>query len=153
MSEENHALISLEARHAEGILGGTKCVELRRRSMHLVEGTTIWLYVKVPVGQVVGFARVRGGFQFAPSTLWRRFGNVSGLTRREFFDYFDGILKGFALELERPSRLSAGFPLREIRLLSKGFQPPQFFQYLSPEGPLVTALLECKPFGQPRPRF
>ena len=143
MTEATHALISLEARHADGILLGTKRVELRRRSMDVRTGATIWFYVKLPVGQVVGHARVRARHLLAPTTLWRRFGDVSGLTRKEFFAYFDGTSRGFALELESPSRLRTGVPLDELRSVSDGFHPPQFFQHLSHKGPLLAALLEC----------
>lgn len=87
MTATTHALISLEVRFAEGILNSTKRVELRRRPMRLSVGATIWLYVKVPVGKVIGSVEVRSFQALAPSTLWRRYGDVSGLCRREFFDY------------------------------------------------------------------
>lgn len=139
MIERAHALVSLESRHAEGILGGLKRVEFRRRSMNIPAGTTIWFYVKVPVGKVIGLAEVQGSHLLAPTTLWKRYGAVSGLTRTEFFDYFSGVAKGCALILERPRRLSVGVPLSELRALVDGFQPPQFFQHLAHGGPLLTA--------------
>lgn len=141
MRDVSHALISLETRYADGILGGAKRVELRRRPMKVSAGATLWLYAKVPTGEVVGRARIRALHHLAPSTLWKRFGDVSGLTRREFFDYFDGLPKGFALELEAPERLAAGIPLEAMRCLADRFQPPQFFQHLSHEGPLVSAFM------------
>ena len=141
MADRAHALISLEPRHAEAILGTMKRVEFRRRSMNVPVGTTIWFYVKVPVGQVIGCAQVQGSHLLAPTTLWKRYGAVSGLTRTEFFDYFSGVAKGCAIVLERPWRLSAGVPLRELRALVDGFQPPQFFQHLAHGGSLLTAFL------------
>ena len=86
MTDTTHALISLEERFAEGILDGTKQVELRRRPMRLSVGATIWLYVKVPIGEVIGSVEVLSLQALAPSTLWRRYGDVSGLRRSEFFD-------------------------------------------------------------------
>ena len=142
MSASAHALISLEPRFAEGILNGTKLVELRRRPMRLGAGTTVWLYVKVPVGKVVGSVQVHAGHLLAPTTLWRRYGDVSGLSRAEFFDYFGGLRQGFALVLKRPTRLDVGVALDELRMLNDGFQPPQFFQHLAGESALVSALLQ-----------
>lgn len=139
MNDPTHALISLEERFAQGILNGTKRVELRRRPMRLQAGSIIWLYVKVPVGQVVGSARVRSLHSLAPSSLWRRFGDVSGLSRDEFFRYFDGVERGFVLVLESPTRLPQPVALERLRTLNPAFQPPQFFQHLSNDGPLVTA--------------
>jgi predicted transcriptional regulator len=80
-------LISLESRHAENIFAGNKQVELRRRNMNVRPGTTIWIYVKLPIGSIIGRVRVGAVHASAPTTLWRRFGSVSGLSRSEFFGY------------------------------------------------------------------
>jgi predicted transcriptional regulator len=142
MNEAAHALISLEERFAEGILNGNKLVELRRRPMRLAVGTTIWMYVKVPVGKVIGAAQVQSLHVWAPTTLWKRYGDVSGLSRTEFFDYFSGVARGFALVLSNPSRLPAPLPLERLRSLNDGFHPPQFFLHLPSDGALVSALSE-----------
>lgn len=134
-----HALISLEERFAEGILNGTKLVELRRRPMRLSVGTTIWMYVKVPIGEVAGSAEVGSMHTLAPTTLWRRYGDVSGLSRAEFFQYFEGAKQGFVLVLDKPKRLPSPVPLERLRQLNGAFQPPQFFQHLDGQGPLVSA--------------
>src|SRR5579863_2728843 len=101
-----HILISLASRHAENILAGTKRVELRRRTMNIEPGATLWMYVKLPIGSIVGQARVGAIHVGAPSTLWRRFGSVSGLSRAEFFEYFCGVTRGVALVLEDSKRLT-----------------------------------------------
>lgn len=140
MNEAAHALISLEERFAEGILSGNKLVELRRRPMRLAEGTTIWMYVKLPVGKVIGSAQVHSLHALAPTTLWKRYGDVSGLSRTEFFKYFSGVARGFVLVLTNPSRLPRPLPLERLRSLNDGFQPPQFFAHLAADGALVSAL-------------
>ena len=126
VSTEN-ILISLEKRHAENIFSGQKHIELRRRPMNVNVGTTVWIYVKLPVGSVIGKARISGFHSLAPSTLWRRFSDVSGLSHREFFEYFNGVSEGFALTLESAERMSEPAPLKALRRVSSGFQPPQFF--------------------------
>jgi predicted transcriptional regulator len=140
MNNAAHALISLEERFAEGILNGNKLVELRRRPMRMTVGTTIWMYVKVPVGKVVGSAQVQSLHTLAPTTLWKRYGDVSGLSRAEFFAYFSGVARGFVLVLCRPSRLPSPLTLQRLRSLNDGFQPPQFFAHLASDGALVSAL-------------
>lgn len=153
MNEAAHALISLEERFAESILNGIKLVELRRRPMRLSVGTTIWMYVKVPIGKVVGCAQVRSLHALAPQTLWRRYGDVSGLKRAEFFDYFSGVERGFVLVLGNPARLPSPFPLERLRSLNDGFQPPQFFQHLPSDGALVSAFTdEAETQAVARPR-
>ena len=144
MSEGMHILISLEGRHAENILAGRKHVELRRRPMNVTVGTTVWIYVKLPVGSVIGRVRVSAFHTLAPSTLWRRFSTVSGLTHNEFFEYFKGISRGFALALEDAERLPRSISLDALRRTSSGFQPPQFFMRLEPEGVLLKTLESSK---------
>lgn len=141
MDDEQHILISLEQRHAEEILAGRKHVELRRRRMNVEVGTTVWIYVKVPVGCIVGRARVSGLHSLAPSTLWRRFSGVSGLSRKEFDDYYKDVAQGFALVLEGVERLSSAVSLQELRITSAKFQPPQFFMRLDLMAPLTKTLI------------
>ena len=142
MSDSGHILMSLEPRHAESILELTKLVELRRRTMNVGVGATVWLYAKLPVGSIVGRATVRANHVFAPSTLWRKFGAVSGLSRAQFFGYFDGVSLGTALELSDCRRLASVLSLKALRRFQHKFQPPQFFTRLSVGAPILTAMLE-----------
>ena len=136
MSSNEHILISLEARHAENIFAGKKRVELRRRSMNVSPGARLWIYVKLPVGSIVGHAIVGEVYLSSPEALWRKYGSVSGLTKHEFFNYFGGVDQGVALVLEKTTRLRSSLPLQSLRKLAEGFQPPQFFARLTSKHPL-----------------
>jgi len=132
MGDKQHIMISLAARHADNIFKGEKQVELRRRAMSVAPGATVWIYVKSPVGSIVGRARVVAVHALSPAMLWRRFGSISGLSKGEFFEYFNGIAQGFALVLEGAKRLRSSLPLAHVRQIAKGFQPPQFFYVSKP---------------------
>ena len=140
METDDHILISLEPRHAENIFAGHKLVELRRRKMNVSPGTILWIYVKLPVGCVVGCARVGKVHASSPRTLWRRYGGVSGLSRSEFFSYFGEVEQGVALVLEQTARLRTLITLEALREFDRGFQPPQFFARLNSEHPLRDAM-------------
>ncbi|TQJ97136.1 transcriptional regulator [Achromobacter sp. SLBN-14] len=120
-------LISLDKRHATNILAGTKQVELRRRTMHVEPGSTIWFYVKKPVGAVVGFATVGTTYSAAPSTVWRKYGPVSGLSKSEFMSYFDGAVVASAMALSGSKKLKIPVTLDALRAAMPGFHPPQFY--------------------------
>lgn len=147
MSNDKHLLISLEERHAANIFAGTKRVELRRREMRIDAGDTVWIYVKVPIGCVAGYATVDTTHMMSPAQLWRRFGSCSGLERTEFFDYFDGVKRGFAFSLRDAQVLPNPVSLAGLREVSSGFQPPQFFSRIEAGGPLLSAMSAGK---QPR---
>lgn len=140
MEHDEHILISLEARHAENIFAGNKLVELRRRTMNVSPGATLWIYVKLPVGCIVGSARISKVHASSPATLWRRYGAVSGLSKREFFSYFGEAEQGVALVLEETARLPSSLSLEALRQFAVGFQPPQFFVRLTSEHPLREAV-------------
>jgi predicted transcriptional regulator len=143
MSIGDQILISLEARHAENILLGRKLVEFRRRPMNVKPGATIWIYAKLPVGSIVGYATVAAVRVHALSTLWRKFGSLSGISRSEFFNYFDGISEGTALELTNCRRLFTSVTLKSLRRFNAGFHPPQFFTRLKHGAPLLAAILQA----------
>jgi predicted transcriptional regulator len=140
MAELTHILISLEEKHAENIISGKKRVELRRRSMSIPTGTVVWIYAKKPTGAVIGYAKVIDCHFFEPSRLWEKFSAVSGLSREDFFGYFQGISKGFALSLGKVERLQAPISLESLRKEKGGFHPPQFFMHLSPNSHLLSIL-------------
>ena len=140
MGNEEHILISLESRHAENIFLGHKRVELRRRTMNVSPGATVWIYVKLPVGSIVGHARIGKVHASSPCALWRCYGPVSGLSKQEFFEYFGGSEQGVALVLERSTRLRSSLSLETLRQVSERFQPPQFFARLTSEHPLHEAV-------------
>lgn len=127
MQPTEHVLISLDERHAANILAGTKQVELRRRTMHVEPGSTVWLYVKKPVGAVVGFATVGTTYAAAPSAVWRKYGSVSGLSKSEFMSYFDGAVVASAMSLSRSKKLKKPVSLDSLREAMPGFHPPQFY--------------------------
>ncbi|RLJ40011.1 transcriptional regulator [Acidovorax sp. 106] len=141
MQPNQHVLISLDERHANNILAGTKQVELRRRTMHVEPGSTIWFYVKKPVGAVVGFATVGTIYSAAPSTVWRKYSSVSGLGKSEFMSYFDGVAVASAMALSGAKKLKKPITLEALRTAMPGFHPPQFYCRLETNSPVRQRLL------------
>lgn len=140
MADHEHILISLEPRHAQGIYAGYKKVELRRRTVHVQPGTIVWIYEKVPVGSITGYATISAVSTASPSQIWSRFGLASGLAEDEFFSYFKGVEEACALVLESATTLSHPVSLRHLRAEVSGFQPPQFFVRLHHAHPVRVAL-------------
>ena len=58
MDNPGDILISVENRHALSMLAGNKSVELRRKPLNISSGTRVWIYSKVPCGQIRALAVV-----------------------------------------------------------------------------------------------
>ena len=118
--------MSIHPEFAERILRGEKLVEFRRRPVgsHV---THIVIYATAPVRAVVGVAEVTGVRHASPAVLWKAFGRVGGIQRAKFFEYFEGVVEGFAYVLGGPQVCES-----PLRLGRDGLPPraPQAFQYL-----------------------
>jgi predicted transcriptional regulator len=134
-----HILISLAPRHAKNIFDGVKHIELRRRPMNVEPGTIVWIYVTLPVGALMGRAKIAALHTASPSSLWRRFGTVSGLTKNEFLSYLEGLSQGVVLVLEDVKTLREPMSLGALRHLAAGFNPPQFFIRIDDEHPFFAS--------------
>ena len=73
--------------------------------------------------------RVGSVVEASPSELWMRFGDVSGLSREEFFQYYDGKTTGYAIKIEDFEQLEK--PIDPYH--DSSFKPPQSFQYVELE--------------------
>jgi predicted transcriptional regulator len=133
-------LISLEPRHAKNILSGEKSIELRRRAPKVPPGTVIWMYSKKPEASIVGVVTVLAIHEASPSALWRRFKENVGVTRGEFFDYFESRDIGAAIQLGSAKRLKKPLSLEELKERDELFHPPQFFKRLCLKEPLGQAM-------------
>jgi predicted transcriptional regulator len=108
--------------------------------MNVAPGTILWVYVKLPIGSIVGYATIEKVHSSSPETLWRKYASISGLSRREFFDYFGDVEQGVALVLKGSTLLRSSLPLKVLRQLDNAFQPPQFCARLTTHHPLPGAV-------------
>jgi predicted transcriptional regulator len=131
-------LISVEARHAKNILEGRKTVELRRRRIPLSRGARVWIYSKVPRGQVEALGIVKKAVERRPDQIWREYGRASGLSMEEFYRYFDEVEVGHVIVFQEVRRLRPILRLNDLRQRVKGFHPPQFFKRLAADGPELS---------------
>ncbi len=140
---KKNVLISVEGRHADGIINRNKKVELRNRKMNLSKGDRIWIYSKQPQGRVVMVADVKAIVEGRPKLLWDQYQKVCGITRKEFFSYFGDVEIGYAISLCKIKPLLDPVPLEKIRREDENFHPPQFSKYLMDGTPLLAFLENC----------
>jgi predicted transcriptional regulator len=139
------ALLSIKPGYAAAIFAGQKRVEFRRsRLASDIEFAIV--YATQPVGHVIGWFRIAGIAEGTPDGLWRRFRKDGAIRRRDYFSYFEGAERAYAIEIVDP--IAAGKPLL-LDSLSAGLRAPQSFQYL--EAPLAEALIALPRSERRRP--
>lgn len=119
-------LMSIHPAYADRIMCGTKRVEFRKRPVRQ-DVTHVMIYATAPVSAVVGAFTVAGQETMEPEGLWSRFHTVAGITKRRFFDYFNGRSTGTGIIVQQvllpEAPLSLSLDLGVTR-------PPQSYQYL-----------------------
>ncbi len=130
-------LLSLRPRYAQAILDGAKTVELRRTRISAPDGTLVILYATAPIRSVVGTTKLAGRFIGTPVQVWTYCGSRTGLTKREYDDYFRGADLATALLLAAPRPLDAWHSLAELRESQPSFRPPQSFRYVADQDPVL----------------
>lgn len=122
-------LLSLAPEFATMIASGTKTVELRKRFPRVPPGTWVFFYVTLPVGAVLGRARVAEIELDFPEKLWHRHHQSVGISSARFDSYFRDTKIGAAIRLTEYQPLEA-VNLRKLRHSFDGFVAPQSFRFL-----------------------
>jgi predicted transcriptional regulator len=117
--------LSIRPEHAEAIFDGTKKFEFRRvRFGRKVD--KVQVYVTQPVGSVIGEFDVESVLTKQIEDLWDATSDMSGLTARQFFEYFSGKEIGHAIAIGMVWRYSTPLSISK----DIGVRPPQSFMYV-----------------------
>jgi predicted transcriptional regulator len=133
---ERVALLSIRPEYAQAIFVGRKTVEFRRARPAPDIDVAI-VYATLPVGRIIGWFRIAGLTESTPDGLWRRFRRDGAIRRRDYFAYFEGAERAYAIEIAEPTPIDE--PLL-LDALAPGLRAPQSFQYLPAQlvAPVVT---------------
>lgn len=128
-SSNRALLLSIRPRFVASIFSGTKTVELRRVKPRIQAGDLVIIYGSGTIKGIVGAFEVAGVTSASPSTIWRRYSNKSGLSKLEFFTYFEGAGIGHAIRIRKLWKLPRPISLKALRRRHAGFRPPQSYHY------------------------
>ena len=135
MDNPDNILISVEERHTSNILSGNKSVELRRKPLNISSGTRMWIYSKLPRGQVQALAIVDEVVADSLEKIWCLYGAQSAISKSEFDAYFADAEIGYAIVFQEVRPLEPILSLSSIREKIAHFHPPQFFKRLANNSP------------------
>ena len=124
-----NALLSIKPTYVEAIVKGEKRYDFRKSIFGSKNIEKVYIYSTAPIKKVVGFFTIGEIIADHPERLWGQFKEYSGLSETEFFSYFRGNEKGFAIEIENVEVFITPIDPKELR---PSFVPPQFFCYVDP---------------------
>ena len=124
-------LLSVRSPHVERLLSGEKTVEFRRRPWRVPDGATVLLYGSRERRAIVGSLTVESTAVGSPSAMWVSHGARSGLTRREYREYFAGATVAMAINVGRVRQLVEPLTLTELRRRSAAFRVAQSYRFMA----------------------
>jgi predicted transcriptional regulator/ribosomal protein S18 acetylase RimI-like enzyme len=127
-------LISVKPEYATKIEQGEKLVEFRRKFATCSESMHAFFYVSSPTKEIRFSACIDKVIKDQPTCLWETYGNVSGIDKERFSEYFSTINAGYALPLSQVGMLSNPISLSELRSYEPSFTPPQSYCWLRKNG-------------------
>jgi len=139
MHDQSDILISVHGRFVDGMLSGTKRVELRRRTPKISAGTRLWIYNTAPVAAVTAMAVLDKVQTLPPDMLWREYHSVLDLSFSEFERYVAGRTEVAALCLRSVHALRP-VSLGQMRQVDPKLHPPQFYLRLNNPSALLDIL-------------
>jgi type I restriction enzyme S subunit len=122
-----NVILSIRPKYAELILSGTKRYEFRKSIFNSKYVDEAYVYATSPIKRIVGVFKIGDITKDSPKGLWDQFGHLSGMDEAEFFEYFEDIRIGFAIEIKHVEIFDSPCDPKE---LIPGFSPPQSFCYL-----------------------
>ena len=127
-----NVLLSIKPKYVKVIMNGTKRYEFRKTIFRSNDIEEVYIYSTYPVKKIVGKFTIGKIIDDHPDRLWEEFRDFSGLDEKEFFSYFKGSKRGFAIEIENVEKFSNPINPKDI---IPDFTPSQSFCYLAEEIP------------------
>ena len=135
-------ILSIQPKHAENILCGTKTVELRRRRpKQLTKGTLVLAYVTRPTRSLAGAFKVMKVVEKPVGELWSLVRKGAAISYQEYEQYYAGVATGTAIFLYKVRSLPKPVFLDDLRGELFNFLPPQAFRYAKEkelEAPMIS---------------
>ena len=124
-------LISIKPKYVKSIISGKKTVELRRRIPKIKKGDLVFIYSTSPVKAIQAYSFVDKIVSKEPEELWNEVESISGVSKKEFDNYYKGKFIGYGIYLKDIEPIIKPISLDDLREKFEISNPPQSFRYLS----------------------
>ena len=131
-------LLSIKPKYVQKIIEGSKKYEFRKQ-IFKKDVERAYVYGSSPVMKIVGAFSIGRIISKNPQELWAELKDYSGLTEKEFFEYYKNKQMGTAIEVKDFTQFEKPINPKEI---IPDFKPPQSFCYLDENSKIYKILKE-----------
>jgi type I restriction enzyme S subunit len=121
-------LLSIKPKYVKSIIEGDKRYEFRKAIFKNREINRIYIYSSSPVKKIVGTFEIGSILEDHPIDLWDMVKEFAGINHRDFFAYFEGKSRAFAIEIQNLQEFTD--PINPYETMP-GFVPPQSYCYMN----------------------
>lgn len=122
-------ILSIKPEYAQAIADGRKKYEFRR-VIFKNEVERIFVYRTEDVKKIIGLFDIEKILFGSPIQIWNKCYQQGGIARKDFFQYYRGAKKAFAIKIGDFKEFKSPIEPREVL---GNFYPPQSFQYVDGE--------------------
>lgn len=123
-----NVILSLKPKYSEAILVGKKRYEFRRRIFKRKDIEKVFIYTGDGIRGIVGFFEIEDLLSGTPDVIWSICGRYGAISRKEFFNYFEGADRAYAIKIGKTTRFQQ--PI-DPNIFIDNFSPPQNFRYFA----------------------
>lgn len=127
----SNIILSVKPKFARMILLGQKTVEIRKRIPTTQYIHKVFLYSTYPQKEIFGWFCVDKILNNNIDKLWTQTKDHCCLEKDDFFRYFLGHERGFAIFFDSFMKFITPFCFTEIKRVEYNFVPPQSYCYIS----------------------
>ena len=120
-------LLSVKPEYVEKILKGKKKYEFRRSIFKRNDIEKIYIYSSSPIRKIIASFKIEKILKDSPENIWTLCQKYAGISKKDFFDYFQNSEMAFAIEIGYVNSFQE--PI-DPYLIIEDFTPPQSFYYL-----------------------
>ena len=120
-------LLSIKPKYVRSIIEGEKRYEFRKTIFKNRGIDLIYIYSSSPVKKIIGSFEVGGILEDHPRELWDNVKEYAGINDQDFFSYFEGKSRAFAIEIQNLQEFND--PIDPYETIP-GFVPPQSYCYM-----------------------
>jgi len=123
-------ILSIKPKYVQSIIKGDKRYEFRKSIFKNRTIDRVFIYSSAPVKRIVALFEIGTILEDHPAVLWNTVREYAGIEAREFFSYFAGKSRGYAIGIKNVQEFDV--PI-DPRATIPGFVPPQSYCYLNGE--------------------